>query len=248
MATGEDTVCISSNGISLKSLQITFLCLDSFTTWRRVFIKRGRYPIHRTLHEAFGARHPSSVTPRWGAPASPRGKPRGLVRIRLGAFRLVFCVPRLTPPARCAVLSFALSSCTPFYEWLHLLNLSGAVKLGSPVGELSSVSETEGVSFVEWELLKVPDCTPFAAARSTTPRCMIATGNHCYLDSLRGAPPPKGAARGAVSSFWLRGRRRCSILPGTGRPAGGSRRFAGPSSPRCCAGPGGRRCRRCPAA
>ena len=131
---------------------------------------------------------------------------------------------------------------------LHLLNLSGAVKLGSPVGELSSVSETEGVSFVEWELLKVPDCTPFAASRSTIPRCMIATGNHCYLDSLRGAPPPKGAARGAVSSFWLRGRRRCSILPGTGRPAGGSRRFAGPSSPRCCAGPGGRRCRRCPAA
>ena len=43
--------------------------------------------------------------------------------------------------------------------------LSGAVQLGSPVGELSSVSETEGVSFVEWELLKVPDCTPFAAAR-----------------------------------------------------------------------------------
>ena len=47
-------------------------------------------------------------------------------------------------------LSFALSSCTPFCEWLHLLNLSGEVKLGSPVGELSSVSETEGVWFVEW--------------------------------------------------------------------------------------------------
>ena len=75
---------------------------DSFTTWRRAFIKPGRNPTHRTLHETFGARHPSSVTPRWGAPASPRGKPRGLVRIRLGAFRLVFCVPRLTPPARCA--------------------------------------------------------------------------------------------------------------------------------------------------
>ena len=149
--------------------------------------------------------------------------------------------------------------CTPFAASRHFPQrgqqvgaskapLSGAVKLGSPVGELSSVSETEGVSFVEWELLKVPDCTPFAAARSTTPRCMIATGNHCYPDSLRGAPPQKGAARGAVSSFWLRGRRRCSILPGTGRPAGGSRQFAEPSSPRCCAGPGGRRCRRCPAA
>ena len=38
------------------------------------------------------------------------------------------------------------------------------------MGELSSVSETEGVWSVEWELLKVPDCTPFAAARSTTPK------------------------------------------------------------------------------
>ena len=28
--------------------------------------------------------------------------------------------------------------------------LSGAVKLGSPMGELSSVSETEGVLFDEW--------------------------------------------------------------------------------------------------
>ena len=26
---------------------------------------------------------------------------------------------------------------------------------------------------------------------------MIATGNHCYPDSLRGAPPQRGAARGA---------------------------------------------------
>ena len=34
-------------------------------------------------------------------------------------------------------LSFALSSCTPFYKWLHLLNLSGEVKLGSPMGELA---------------------------------------------------------------------------------------------------------------
>ena len=44
---------------------------------RTVFIKQALFPTHRTLHETFGARHPSSVTPRWGAPASPRGKPRG---------------------------------------------------------------------------------------------------------------------------------------------------------------------------
>ena len=126
MATGEDTVCISSNGISLKSLQITFLCLDSFTTWRRVFIKRGRYPIHRTLQVAFGARHPSSVTPRWGAPASPRGKPRR------ACTNSPWCIPigilrTANPSGAMRRLSFALSSCMPFYEWLHLLNLSGAL-------------------------------------------------------------------------------------------------------------------------
>ena len=48
--------------------------------------------------------------------------------------------------------------------------LSGAVGLGSPVGELSSVSETEGVWFVEWQQLKAANGTPFAAARSTTPK------------------------------------------------------------------------------
>ena len=58
----------------------------------------------------------------------PQRGQRGPLRIRLGAFRLVSCVPPETPPALCAVLSFALSSCTPFCEWLHLLNLSGEVK------------------------------------------------------------------------------------------------------------------------
>ena len=42
---------------------------DSFTTWRRGFIKQVPISTHRTLHKTFGARHPSSVTPRWGAPA-----------------------------------------------------------------------------------------------------------------------------------------------------------------------------------
>ena len=48
--------------------------------------------------------------------------------------------------------------------------LSGEVacSLGSPVGELSSVSETEGVLFVEWQPLKKTNSTPFAAARHET--------------------------------------------------------------------------------
>ena len=57
--------------------------------WRTAFIKQAPFPIHRTLRETFGARHPSSVTPRWGAPASPRGKPRGIVRIRPGFHKTV---------------------------------------------------------------------------------------------------------------------------------------------------------------
>ncbi len=51
------------------------------------------------------------------------------------------------------------------------------------MGELSSVSETEGVSFVEWELLKVPDCTPFAAARSTIPKGGSERGRQFILAS-----------------------------------------------------------------
>ena len=34
---------------------------DSFTTWRTAFIKQAPFPTHRTLHETFGARRPSSV-------------------------------------------------------------------------------------------------------------------------------------------------------------------------------------------
>ena len=83
---------------------------------------------------------------------SPRGGSKGSVRIRLG-FSEWYSAYRRKPLRRDAPPP-----------------LSGEVKLGSPMGELSSVSETEGVWSVEWELLKVPDCTPFAAARSTTPR------------------------------------------------------------------------------
>ena len=48
-------------------------CSDSFTTWRTALIKQAPFSTHRTLHETFGARHPSSVTPRWGAPAIESG-------------------------------------------------------------------------------------------------------------------------------------------------------------------------------
>ena len=69
----------------------------------------------------------------------PKGAARGLYEFALVQSAMVFCVPPETPPARDARhLSFALSSCTPFYKWLHLLNLSGEVGLGSPMGELAA--------------------------------------------------------------------------------------------------------------
>ena len=37
---------------------------------------------------------------------SPNGGSKGVVRIRLGTSKMVFCVPRLTPPARCAASPF----------------------------------------------------------------------------------------------------------------------------------------------
>ena len=102
---------------------------------------------------------------------TPRGGSKEPLRIRLGAFQMVFCIPRLTPPARCAVLSFALSSCTP----------SGTATPAKPfrggwtrlpdggAGRLDGTSEparlTEGVWLVEWKQLKNTNATPFAAAR-----------------------------------------------------------------------------------
>ena len=68
--------------------------------------------------------------------------------------------------------------------------------LGSPSGGAGRPNGlTEGVRFVEWQQVKNTNGTPFAATAARN-RGMIATGNHCYLDSLRGAPPPEGAARG----------------------------------------------------
>ena len=42
-------------------MQIISLCSDSFTTWTTAFIKQAPFSTHRTLHETFGARRPSSV-------------------------------------------------------------------------------------------------------------------------------------------------------------------------------------------
>ena len=104
---------------------------------RTAFIKQALFPTHRTLHETFGARRPSSVTPRWGAPASPRGKPREMLRIRPEFHKnstacrktpLRLAKSRLTAVARlhgaCGRTSQALWACPfPFQgrqEWLRI--------------------------------------------------------------------------------------------------------------------------------
>ena len=63
------------------------------------FIKQVPISTHRTLYKTFGARHPSSVTPRWGAPASPRGKPRGRCTNSPGILQNRDCL--LQPLSRC---------------------------------------------------------------------------------------------------------------------------------------------------
>ena len=63
-------------------------------------------------------RWPSQSGPL-GLPAPPLGEPRGPLRIRLGAFQMIFCVPPETPPARCAVLPFQgrLNSAPRWGSW-----------------------------------------------------------------------------------------------------------------------------------
>ena len=81
-------------------------------------------------------RWPSQSGPL-GLPAPPLGEPGGPLRIRLGAFQMIFCVPPETPPARCAVLSPALSGCTPSRTATPAKPFRGGF-LGSPMGELAA--------------------------------------------------------------------------------------------------------------
>ena len=94
---------------------------DSFTMWRTAFIKQAPFPIHRTLHETFGARHPSSVTPLTGRASFPPGEAKGPLRIcprflkTAGAYR--------NPSAAAAAAQLCMKR-------LHPLNLSGAPRKG----------------------------------------------------------------------------------------------------------------------
>ena len=78
--------------------------------------------------------------------------------------------------------------------------LSGEVELGSPMGELSSVSETEGVWFVEWQQLKNTNGTPFAASRHFPQRGQ--RGGCAHLRMLLVSQPLR--VRMAVAPVWVR--------------------------------------------
>ena len=124
MATGKDTVRTSSNGTSLRLLQITFLCSVSFTTWRMAFIKQAPFPIHRTLHETFGARHPSSVffgnrfrSADYQKIQLPPGGSQGrIVRIRPRFYKTITAYCNPSAAAAAAPLSGALFSLPPLGE------------------------------------------------------------------------------------------------------------------------------------
>ena len=71
-------------------------------------------------------------------------------------------------------------------------------KLGSPVGELSSKARLRGCCSLNGTSPKLPT-TPPLPLRGTKQR-YDCHRQSLYLDSLRGAPPPAGAARGG--GFW----------------------------------------------
>ena len=95
--------------------------------WRTAFIKQAPFSIHRTLHETFGARHPSSVffDNRFRSAdcqkiqLPPGGSQGGLVRIRprfyktIGAYRKT---PQSGPLGLPAPLSGALFLLPPLGE------------------------------------------------------------------------------------------------------------------------------------
>ena len=142
MATGKDTVCTSFNGISLKLLQIISLCSDSFTTWRTAFIKQAPFSTHRTLHETFGARRPSSVffgnrfrsADCQKIQLPPGGSQGGLYEFALDFIKLQ--VPTATPQPLRRQLSSALSGCTPSRTATPAKPFRGA--WGFPLGPASS--------------------------------------------------------------------------------------------------------------
>ena len=126
---------------------------------------------------------------------------------------MVFCIPRLTPPARCAALSFALSSCTPSGTATPAKPFRGGwTRLPSGgAGRLDGTSEparlTEGVLFDGWQQLKITNCTPFAASRHFPQRgqqgsLRIRLGAFQMVFCVPRLTPP---ARCAVLSFALSG-------------------------------------------
>ena len=59
------------------------------------FIKQVPISTHRTLHEIFGARRPSSVTPLTGRASFPPGEAKGPLHIRPRPFETItaYCNP-----------------------------------------------------------------------------------------------------------------------------------------------------------
>ena len=80
-------------------------------------IKQAPFSTHRTLHETFGARHPSSVSPL-GCQLPPGGSQGGTVRIRLGYHEAIGACrnPSVSPYGLPAPLSGALFSLPPLGE------------------------------------------------------------------------------------------------------------------------------------
>ena len=92
---------------------------------RTVFIKQALFPTHRTPYQAFGARHPSSVTPLTGRASFPPGEAKG----GWYGFAQGFLKPQVptVPLSRCGGSSALHGTAVRRQGRLHPLNLLGAL-------------------------------------------------------------------------------------------------------------------------
>ena len=145
---------------------------------------------------------PSNVTPFAAARHFPQRGQQGSLRIRLGAFQMVFCIPRLTPPARCAVLSFALSSCTPSGTATPAKPFRGGwTRLpGGGAGRLDGTSEPARLTCAPAGAMQASNRRQAALSESQRGCCSM-DGNNSKSPTapplpLRGTSP-KGGSKGA---------------------------------------------------
>ena len=172
MATGKNTVCTPSNGTSSRLLPFISHCSDSFTAWRTVFIKQERSPTHRTLHETFGARHPSSVTPLTGRASFPPGEAKGSRYVFARDFiktRVPTAKPLSQAPWACQLPFQGRFSRCPPWGWCSAQRIKIVMIAGGNHTSVSCREAAKGVPSVFLSCCHSSNNTPSVSLCSTAP-------------------------------------------------------------------------------